>query len=262
MSEIPGELKKLVENNTSGSREILIQLNETLRSYFKESKNKEELLDYLTKNFNEFSAIVNYLKELREVYKKNPSGLEKFFLDFSVRENENIKIIYDKIKPYFTGIKKFLTLSNSKTVSEILIKHFKEGNNFEVVVSESRPAFEGRIMAELLADTGVKVFLITEAMLSEFAKKCDAGIIGADKILPDGGILNKTGSLTLAIALRYYKKPLYVTADKSKRTDEIAPEIKEYSPQEIYDGEKSVINITNKYFEKVDETLITKLITD
>jgi len=262
MIELPYELKKIFSDNTSGSRELLLKLNNALKISFNSIEEKEKLFNLLLERFSEFSTIVDYLKNLRKEYEIKGSVSEKFFADFLLKNEDVARNIYSKLKPYLKNFKKILTLSNSLTVSNILMRHFNEAHNFEVFVSESRPILEGQKMAELLADYGVKVTLITEAMLAQKAMECDAGIIGADKIFPDGSILNKTGSLTLAIVLRYFKKPLFVVADKSKRTGEMNLRLKQYPPEEIYSGEKKVINITNFYFERIDEILITKLLTD
>ncbi len=262
MNDLPAELKAIINDKTSGSRDLLINLNGALSSIFNKIEDKEELFPALKKRFSEFPTIVNYLEQLQEFYSHNKSRMDDFFKNFENTKDLAINKIYRKLKPRIEGFKKFLTLSNSKTLTEIFTKHLAEGYDFEVIISESRPLREGVKMAELLAETGVKISLITEAMLAKYARECDAGIIGADKILPDGSIINKTGSLTLAVALRYYKKPLFVIADNTKRINQMNPEIKKYPEEEIYKGKIKVMQITNEYFEKVDEILITKLITD
>ncbi len=47
-------------------------------------------------------------------------------------------------------------------------------------------------------------------------KECDAVVIGADTVTQDGSIVNKVGSLVVALAAKRYNTPLVVLVDKSK----------------------------------------------
>ena len=60
---------------------------------------------------------------------------------------------------------------------------FAANRKLKITVSESRPKNEGKITAKRLSKIGIPVKYITEAMLAGEVSKCDAAIIGADKIL-------------------------------------------------------------------------------
>jgi translation initiation factor 2B subunit (eIF-2B alpha/beta/delta family) len=261
MPDIPDKIKEILNDNISGSKELLSQIN----NYFSKSVQPDEfnlqLLTELKDKFREFSAIENYLQNLISLIKagKDPKD---FFEEFNYHENSLPKLLLTKLKPFLKPDIKIITLSNSKTLLDVFLLLRKEREDFEIIVSESRPQNEGAIMGEMLSNNGIKTTLITEAMLGSAAKEADIGIIGADKILRDNSVINKTGSLTLAIALRFYSKPLLVLADKTKKSDEISftPEL--YPPEEIIKNKKSMMQVTNYYFERVDATLITNILTD
>ena len=75
--------------------------------------------------------------------------------------------IYDRIfansLPYLKNKRSILTISNSKTVFEIL-RRLRTENCKLLTVSESRPKLEGRILAKKLNKEKISVELITEAM--------------------------------------------------------------------------------------------------
>ncbi len=255
------ELEKIILDNTSGSKEILSRLNNYFLKISPLSKKDEEKLNFLKQHFKEFSAIENYLSQLIHLLVKG-ENTTRFLEQFQKGENQLPKILLEQLKPHLNRTTKIITLSNSKTLQDVFLLMKKEGIPFELIVSESRPQNEGAIMAEKLAEQGIKVKLITEAMLGQEAREVDIGIIGADKILKDGSVVNKTGSLSLAIILKHYSKPLFVLADKTKKSSEISFQPKLYPSEEIKKIKNAMIQITNYYFEKVDATLITKILSD
>ena len=54
-------------------------------------------------------------------------------------------------------------------------------------------------MAKELLKCGLKVDMITDAMAGIFVPKADAVIVGADAVLNNGNVINKAGSLSLAL---------------------------------------------------------------
>jgi translation initiation factor 2B subunit (eIF-2B alpha/beta/delta family) len=99
-------------------------------------------------------------------------------------------------------------------------------------------------------------------MVSLFIHKADAVIIGADKILRNGNVINKVGSLATAILCKYYKKPFYVIATRNKFTNEKRLKSGEKDYKEIWNFTHPKLKITNIYFEEIDRRLIIKIITE
>ncbi len=261
MQKYPEKLSDILNDKTSGSKELLAKLNEYLIELSAKGKIATELLQSLKKDFSEFSAIVNYLEQLLPLV-DSPLQTKNFLLNYKRKELDLPKILCDKLKPFLKGRTKIITVSNSKTITDVFLLMKKQGYDFSVTVTESRPRNEGVIMANKLAGEGIETFLITEAMIGTEVKNIHLGIIGADKILNDGSVINKTGSLTLAIVLKYYQKPLIVLADKTKKSNENSYTPQIYPPEEILKNKNPMMHVTNYYFERVNATLITKILTD
>jgi translation initiation factor eIF-2B subunit delta len=129
-------------------------------------------------------------------------------------------------------------------------------------VCESRPKFEGRLLAEALAKSGIGTALITDAMMSLYVKEADAAIIGADLILSNGNVVNKVGSRLLALLCKEHKKPFYVLASKSKLSKEKIFKSKNENPDEVWTKKIKKLSISNIYFEEIEKNLISKIFTE
>jgi translation initiation factor 2B subunit (eIF-2B alpha/beta/delta family) len=117
-------------------------------------------------------------------------------------------------------------------------------------------------MAEELAANGIKVELITDAMIGLYVHKVDAAIIGADMVLKNRNVVNKVGSKALALMCKENKKPLYVVTTRSKFSNKDNFKPKKEKPDEIWNMKIKNLSISNTYFEKVDKKLITKIFTN
>ncbi|MEW6703136.1 MAG: hypothetical protein AB1298_10530 [Bacteroidota bacterium] len=254
------ELKRIFADKTSGSSELLEQINIFFRNNFDGIQNKPQLISLLQKKFQTFQNIQDFLEQLK--LELNSGQLsEKFFRRF----NKEKKTVYDKIfanaYPFLKNKKTILTISNSKTVFEI-VKRLTTYNCKLITICESRPGLEGRILAKKLVREKIKVELITEAMIGSYIQKCDAVLIGADSVLRNRDVVNKTGSLQLAVLCKYYKKPFYVVVDKSKFSKKNSFTQNEESVEEIWKKFPKKITVKNFYFEKIPRSLITKIISD
>lgn len=98
-----------------------------------------------------------------------------------------------------------------------LLKALEEGEkrNITVILSESRPYYEGRIMAEKLVDMGYKVEFTYDAFLPVMVEKSEIVLIGSDAITSHG-VINRAGSFSLALAAKQFKKPFFVIGHTSK----------------------------------------------
>ena len=253
-------LKRIFSDKTSGSGELLLKLNDYLSKKQENVRNIQRSIPKLKKYFQSFENIRKYLLELNKLIRAGKLSPE-FFTNCSSKTRSNNKIFVNAL-PYFKRHKVVLTISNSRTVLELLKKIRKEKRNLEVIVCESRPKLEGRVMASSLAEVGIKVQLITESMMSEYVQKSDAVIIGADVILRNGDVVNKVGSKTLAILCKEFKKPFYVAADKSKLSKKNKFVQRDEDQKEIWRDAPKNIALRNRYFEIIPKFYITKTFTD
>lgn len=257
------ELSKLSNNKTSGSNEILLELNHLLIKNYDSIEFTPELFNNLRQSFPTFEVINKYILTIESLSIQNDRDeILKFIKKFDAGINKSLNKIFDNLVPFLKNNLSIITISNSNTVLNILKMISLRFTLNEVFVSESRPQYEGRILAQRLNEQNIYVQLITEAQISQYVHKCDLGLIGADAILKNRDVVNKIGSKLLAINCKHYNKPFYVVAESSKfREDSKFTQTKK-SNNEIWENAPENIKIKNLYFEKIDAELISKIITD
>lgn len=155
-----------------------------------------------------------------------------------------------------------LTHSYSSTVVAALIGARDQIER--VVVTESRPLYEGRATARELAAAGLHVSLITDAQAGVFVRDAQVVVVGADSVLEDGSVVNKAGTSLLALAARAAKAPLYVVAETLK----IAPwpardvQLEDNDPSEVASTVPADVHVHNVYFDRTPARLVTGLVTE
>ena len=257
------QLNHILNNKTLGSSELVQLLNNYLLSISDNISAIIKTARIVKTKLSHFEAVNSYLSELTNILEKeSKSALINFLKGFSKNENQKAKIIFSSIYPRLKESQNVITLSRSGTVLAVLEYWHQKNKKLKVVVCESRPKLEGRLMAEELARIGVNVELITDAMMGLYIPNIDAAIIGADVVLNNGNVVNKVGSKALALLCREYKKPLFVVTAKSKLSKKKSFKQKKENPQEIWDKKLKNLSISNIYFEEIEKKLITKIFTD
>lgn len=163
------------------------------------------------------------------------------------------------------------THCHSSVVTGILIEAHKQGKDFDVICTETRPRFQGRLTAEELASAGIHVIQVVDSAMRWAIKnyEVDLILIGADAITSDGTVLNKIGSRLLALVAREEHVPFYVASPLLK-----------YNPETVFGGWEKIdmrdgdeiwgqyekrpknIEVLNPAFETVARTYINALITE
>jgi translation initiation factor eIF-2B subunit delta len=145
-----------------------------------------------------------------------------------------------------------------------ILKRAKEnGKSFQVVVCESRPMLEGRLLARFLGNAKIPVTLIADAAMGLFAKEADLFLVGADSI-SENVFVNKIGTLYLGLLSREHGVPLYVACERSKFISSawrLSPFAKG-DPKEILDEELQNVRGENPYFEEVPLSFCQQVITN
>lgn len=109
-----------------------------------------------------------------------------------------------------------LTHCHSSTVTNMLKKAKQDGKTFEVVCTESRPVFQGRLTAKELLDAGIKTTLIVDSAVRHFMNEVDFVVVGADAITSEGNVINKIGTSMVALAAKEARTPFYVATELLK----------------------------------------------
>lgn len=158
---------------------------------------------------------------------------------------------------------KVLTHSRSSTVMEAFLEARRAGTEFSVIATESRPMFEGRALAEELADL-VHVTLIADAAASLAMAEVDLVLVGADMLAP-AYLVNKIGTRMIALAARERERPIYAVCDTSKF---ISGDYMGHTPRreraaaELWPDAPAGITVMNRYFEPIPLGYFTGIVTE
>ena len=258
---IPDQLNQILNDKTSGSSEIVNLLNDYFLLIRNNKSGFQKSILISKSKLDHFEEVNSYLKQLKTKL-KNEKELLKFLSSYSPLQKNKIERIFRNIYPRLKKFDRVITISKSRTVFEVLKHWFQKNPNIKVIVCESRPKFEGRLMAESLAKIGIKTTLVTDAMMSLFVPQVDVTIIGADTILKNGNVINKVGSKSLSLNCKENKKPFYVVTTKSKFSATNKFKLSKENPKEVYNKKVRNLSVTNIYFEEIDKKLITRIFTD
>ncbi len=151
-----------------------------------------------------------------------------------------------------------LTLSRSGTVLEAL----RTGEPSRVAVAESRPLRESVAVAEELAGR-VPVTLHTDAATAHVLSKgeIDRVLVGADTVLPDGRVVNKTGTRGVAIAAAREGVPVYAVAATDKVSTRESVNLETGTRDAVYDGD-AAIDVLNPTFDVTPADCVTGVVTE
>ncbi|TLZ44100.1 MAG: hypothetical protein E6K19_05475 [Methanobacteriota archaeon] len=109
-----------------------------------------------------------------------------------------------------------LTLSFSESVRVCLLAAHARRRIAQVFVMEAGPVFEGRSMAKVLTEDGLKATAIADDLGPAKAAAATYVLVGADSVLRDGSLVNRRGTRSIAEAATNQGKPVYVACESLK----------------------------------------------
>ncbi len=182
-------------------------------------------------------------------------------LRFSAFLAHHTRRIANEALPYIRSGALILTHSHSSTVYAALVRAHEARKRFSVVCMEARPQYDGVQMARRLAGAGIAVEVIADAAAAVFIDGFYTVMVGADAITPDG-IVNKVGTLGLALAAKQLGVPFYAFAGTEKFLPHGAAfSIEERDPAEIVPAEPNLSGY-NLYFDQTPLDLVTRVFTE
>lgn len=260
-----GSLEKTVQNiknvRIQGAKEIAIYGLKFLRQFAKKHgfKLKFEAATHFLEEARPTAVVLHNCIEIIKK-KKKISAIDKLIRDLE-KSSEEIGRHSDKI---IRNNWKIMTHCHSGDALAF-IKHgwLRHKKKISVIATETEPLEQGIKTAKELAAAKIPVTLITDSAVGFFMKDVDAVIIGTDaiRLSPPYGIVNKIGTLNLALAAKKYRKPLYVVGNSLKFDRRKKFRIEERPTREVYKKLKGV-KIRNPAFDVVDFNLVTKIITE
>jgi ribose 1,5-bisphosphate isomerase len=159
-----------------------------------------------------------------------------------------------------------LTHCHSSTVTNMLRKAKLDGKTFEVVCTESRPVFQGRITAKEMLDAGIKTTMIVDSAVRHFMNEIDFVVVGADAITSEGNVINKIGTSMVALAAKEARTPFYVATELLKFDPATMlgdyEKIEERSPKEVWADPPHGLIIRNPAFDVTRREFIHGIICE
>lgn len=160
------------------------------------------------------------------------------------------------------------------TALGIIFTAKNQGKEIYVYADETRPLMQGaRLTVYELEKNEIDHELIIDSMAANLMKEgmVDCVIIGADRIAPNGDVVNKVGSYSLAVNCLHHKIPFYVAAPSSSIDFEINTgediEIEERDPDEIRTINGVPITgksvpVLNPAFDLIPHELVSAIVTE
>jgi len=280
---IQSAAEKIKRLEVQGARNVAIAAIKALEVQARqtEAKTKKEFL-------NELSEAKEILFASREteplmrnavrwiisrVEKSQEKNVKKLAESISLISGEFLKDLEDsKEKIAKIGARRIrnnsviLTHCHSSTVNYVLEKAKKEGKSFEVICTETRPIFQGRITAKEMLRLGIKTTFIVDSATRFFMNRVDLVIVGADAITSEGNVINKIGTSMIALLAHEARTPFYIVTELLK-FDPVTmygdyEKIEERSSGEIWKNPPKNLIIRNPAFDVTRRDFIHGIICE
>lgn len=162
-----------------------------------------------------------------------------------------------------------LAVSELGTATAPLYLNHAANVPFKVYVGETRPLLQGaRLTAWELSQAGIDVTLICDNMAASLmaAGQIDLVIVGTDRVTRNGDVVNKIGTLNLAVLCHHYDVPFYVACPASSY-DPATPSgsevaIEERDSSEVLGDQAADVPVFNPAFDITPAELVSGIITD
>ena len=162
-----------------------------------------------------------------------------------------------------------LAVSELGTATAPLYLNHADGVPFHVYVDETRPLLQGaRLTAWELDRAGIDVTLICDNVPASLmaAGKIDLVIVGTDRVTRNGDVVNKIGTLNLAVLAAHFGVPFYVACPASTYDPHTESgcdvTIEQRSADEVRAGEAAAVAAYNPAFDVTPAGLVTGIVTD
>lgn len=275
-------LESIRDDHSSGATEIALQCAEYLKEHVSHvsASSPDEFISKMTQAGDQlkkiqpamapvFNAVDSILTPL---YSENEKGATlRQLKDIAVHAAQHF---IDKVrsstdllaKNGVTLIKneqQILTYSSSKAVAAILKRATFEGLSFHVIVSESRPMYEGRRLVEDLGSKDIQCTLIIDGAMSTFLEQIDLVLVGADRI-SEKSVVNKIGTRGLALMAKHLQIPIYCACETTKFLSSTLLPFKqnEMPTEEVWEKAPTNVRVRNLYFEEIPLESFSGIITE
>lgn len=202
---------KIVNDYTRGSSVLFVEALDVLAAFASQGEDVRARIQDLHAAHPTMALLVKLKHAFRE---KAPDAtqLEAVRKNFLKAQNRAVRVarnLLEKLKP-----KKILTYSYSGMVLETL-RVYRHAHRPVVILSESRPDLEGKVLAEQIVPLGYEIEYTTDMGLFALIQDARIVLVGADAVVP-WGVVNKVGTSGVCAVARRMEKPVYALAVSQK----------------------------------------------
>lgn len=129
-----------------------------------------------------------------------------------------------------------------------------------VRIGEGHGLGDGVRAARWLAARGIDVEVWPDGALPTAVEKANAVVIGADQVLADGTVVNRSSSFSLALAASYFGIPFFVVCQRIKLSGKESVEIEEM--RKILRGVPREIKTRTPVFDVTPGGLVYRILTE
>ncbi|XP_049285952.1 translation initiation factor eIF-2B subunit alpha isoform X2 [Anopheles funestus] len=166
-----------------------------------------------TELFSRFITLAKFDDKTMDEVREIMLNRGKMFLE-KLLESRNV--IAKQAITFITEGCRILTHARSRTVREALILAAQNNKRFHVFVTHSAPDHHGEQMVRELENEGIDCTLILDTAIGYVMETVDMVLVGAEGVVESGGIVNRIGTVTMAICAREMKKPFYALVESFK----------------------------------------------
>ena len=214
----------------SGGPYIAAGMGMALAAYESRDMDEKKMMDFLKKaghtianarptTKNRMKIIVDgCIKAAKDAMDEAKDVDEAIFIhtiDTTNRKYIRMETVAKNLVDMFPKKGTIMTQCFAETIVGMMLKEAKKRNyDLKIITPETRPYYQGaRLTASVVYDQGFDVTVITDNMPAYVmqTKKVDVFTSAADAICLDGHVVNKIGTLQIALAAHYHGIPYFVT---------------------------------------------------
>ena len=196
------------------------------------------------------------LREMRQAVSETVAGFKR-----RLRVHE--AAIAEKTMPLISEGMRIITIGRSTTVRAALRYAQRAGRRFEVICAEGRPGYEGRALATELADAGIPVKLVIDALAISSVPSTQLVLVGADHLTSEA-MANKIGTYGLALAAKASDVPFYALcgSEKFMPLGYTPPLQSPWPGAQVWDHAPDGVTIENRSFDLTPISTLSGIVTE
>lgn len=256
----------------------------------------KEMKNQSFKSFTEaFDFFIKSMKMLEDARPTEPMLFNGMSYIYSKIEPEKekadlksfVKVAIDASETYFNmitdtaeqGIKNWIGIINygdvvlthchSWSAIKTILANKRDGVDFLVFNTETRPLYQWRKTSQDFLDAGVKVTMVTDDAAPFIIDDEDPMwldinrvVIGCDALKTNWSVINKIGSFAICSTAFHSKIPVYVAWNLLKTDIHDDVHIESRDPKEVRPDKPEELEIINFAFDQVPAKYITWIITE